>query len=186
MRISLTTLLIVIAIYLAGCASPGIGYVTTKYDKFKDSSVELVQIGNTVRLMCIADGSKSYTYAFIIEGVSHGNKAAWPNELVFLLDDDQLRLRGDSNLEDLAVVGYSVVYLERAVFPISGEQIRRIGNASKIEVKLYGRNRSFPGVSWDNQRIEAVNKFHRLFVRREWDRMSAEQQSIEAKTRTDK
>jgi len=182
-RSSPAILLAVFTLALAGCAAP-IGRVTTNYDKFKDSNVEIVQVGNTVRLMRLAEGSKLPTYAFVIDGYSSGNRAAWPNELVFLLDGDQLRVRGDSSLEDVSVSRYSVSYHERSIFPVTGDQIRRIANSPTVEVKVYGRNRSFPGVTWDEPRIRAVEKFYRLFVQRDWDRLDADGQIEAAKPGT--
>jgi len=175
-RVLVASFILVVGILFAGCASQ-IGRVTTNYDKFKESNVEVVQVGNTVRLMRLANTSATPTYAFVVEGYSSGNQAAWPNELVFLLDGEQMRLHGGSSLEDVNVSQYSVSYYERAIFPVTGQQIRRVADASSVEVRMYGRNRSFPGVTWDEPRIQAVGKFHRLFVQRDWDSMNSEERA---------
>jgi hypothetical protein len=141
------SLLAAVAFILTGCAAP-IGQVTTNYDKFKDSSAEIVQVGQTVRLIRIAEKQQSPTYAFVVEGYSSGNRAAWPDELVFLLDGEQMRLKGGSSLEDVSVSRYGVSYYERAIFPVTGDQILRVSKASNVEVRMYGRNGAFPGVTW--------------------------------------
>lgn len=177
------SLLAAVALMLTGCAAP-IGRVTTNYDKFKDSTAEIVQVGQTVRLIRIAEKQQSPTYAFVIEGSSSGNRAAWPDELVFLLDGDQLKLKGGSSLEDVSVSRYGVHYYERAIFPVTGDQILRVSKASNVEVRMYGRNGSFPGVTWDQPRIQAVGKFHRLFVQRDWDRMNEQDRAAASKPGT--
>jgi|GEM_PF-5458118 hypothetical protein len=67
------SLLAAVAFILTGCAAP-IGQVTTNYDKFKDSSAEIVQVGQTVRLIRIAEKQQSPTYAFVVEGYSDGER----------------------------------------------------------------------------------------------------------------
>ncbi len=175
--------LLLLLSFLGGCAAP-IGQVTTNYDKFKDSTAEIVQVGQTVRLIRIAEKTGAPTYAFIIEGASSGNRAALPDELVFLLDGDQLKLKGGSSLEDVSVSRYGVHYYERAIFPVSGDQILRVSRSSKVEVRMYGRNGAFPGVVWDEPRIKAVGKFHWLFVQRDWDRMSEQDRAAASKPGT--
>ena len=152
MKAALLPLVVMLAALLSGCGgAPRIGHTVAEYDKFKDQTVELVRVGNTVELMALRDGNAPARYAFILEANSRGNESARPNEFIFLLDGQQMRLEGESELRDVYVFDrYNVIYRERAIFPVTASQLRRIADASTVEVRVYGENRSFAGANGTN------------------------------------
>lgn len=162
-----------------GCTATGmsIGAANDNYDKFKDEYAEYVKVGNTVGLLATRKGEHGRrSYHLSLNAVTYGESSRY-NEIVFLLDGQSLVLKGESKLTDVGVSAYSVRYYEFAAFPVTGSEIGRIGNASKVEVRVYGKERNSQSVIWDQQRISAVAKFYKLFVLGDWDRMTEEERA---------
>jgi hypothetical protein len=161
--------------WLVGCTTTqnlSIGEIKTTYDEFKKKSVETVQVGDNAFLTRISTENTEVIYAMIVDVFTSGNKAARPDEAVFLIDGEALTLVGSSDLVDLAAGVYSMVYYERAYFITNPIQIKKIYSGDKVTVRMYGDSWSSVANMVDSPRKQAFKRFYDLFVQRRWDHMT--------------